>query len=567
MLMNKKIRFFWKKLFLVYMVTFCIAITAIFVVSAYSYAINIIKVSGDYVKNIASAVRDNMDIELNQYSNILHSVSSADIETVINNKYEYGNEKIYAYHLAQQLQNYSDKVRGVTGICFVDNDGMEVGVGVWNEEKIHHIHKEELDTMNNLDGQEVWNYCDGSIVLSKKLYAYSSVMKPIGYIHIMINENRLIDICSHLKKDKDIFLILGMSDNIVLSNEDRLKGGNTKELGVSDNNFAYEGNKYQLYYEKSNNFNLTYCYLMNKTAINNGIYMIILKFLLMALGFSIVLILIVNKIYKHHGKPISEMLRCMEDVRHGNLTSRVEYSGDDEIGLLGEEFNKMIEKLDEQVNHIMQMEIQVKDAQLMAYENQTNPHFLYNTLDLVRMMSINKENDKIENVVVSLSRILRYNLSQETTVALADEVRCAESYFDIWYMRIGDKFEYEFNIDDSLMNCHVVKFILQPLIENAIKHGIEPMERKDGFITVIAQKHDNRIIINVADNGVGITKEKLKEIKENIKNQGCSNNHIGLQNLYKRLILFYGEENVFMDIFSEADQSTQVLIEIPYKEI
>ena len=565
--MNKKIRFFWKKLFLVYMVTFCIAITAIFVVSAYSYAINIIKVSGDYVKNIASAVRDNMDIELNQYSNILHSVSSADIETVINNKYEYGNEKIYAYHLAQQLQNYSDKVRGVTGICFVDNDGMEVGVGVWNEEKIHHIHKEELDTMNNLDGQEVWNYCDRSIVLSKKLYAYSSVMKPIGYIHIMINENRLIDICSHSKKDKDIFLILGMSDNIVLSNEDRLKGGNTKELGVSDNNFAYEGNKYQLYYEKSNNFNLTYCYLMNKTAINNGIYMIILKFLLMALGFSIVLILIVNKIYKHHGKPISEMLRCMEDVRHGNLTSRVEYSGDDEIGLLGEEFNKMIEKLDEQVNHIMQMEIQVKDAQLMAYENQTNPHFLYNTLDLVRMMSINKENDKIENVVVSLSRILRYNLSQETTVALADEVRCAESYFDIWYMRIGDKFEYEFDIDDSLMNCHVVKFILQPLIENAIKHGIEPMERKDGFITVIAQKHDNRIIINVADNGVGITKEKLKEIKENIKNQGCSNNHIGLQNLYKRLILFYGEENVFMDIFSEAGQSTQVLIEIPYKEI
>ena len=565
--MNKKIRFFWKKLFLIYMVTFCIAITAIFVVSAYSYAINIIKVSGDYVKNIASAVRDNMDIELNQYSNILHSVSSADIETVINNKYEYGNEKIYAYHLAQQLQNYSDKVRGVTGICFVDNDGMEVGVGVWNEEKIHHIHKEELDTMNNLDGQEVWNYCDGSIVLSKKLYAYSSVMKPIGYIHIMINENRLIDICSHSKKDKDIFLILGMSDNIVLSNEDRLKGGNTKELGVSDNNFAYEGNKYQLYYEKSNNFNLTYCYLMNKTAINNGIYMIILKFLLMALGFSIVLILIVNKIYKHHGKPISEMLRCMEDVRHGNLTSRVEYSGDDEIGLLGEEFNKMIEKLDEQVNHIMQMEIQVKDAQLMAYENQTNPHFLYNTLDLVRMMSINKENDKIENVVVSLSRILRYNLSQETTVALADEVRCAESYFDIWYMRIGDKFEYEFDIDDSLMNCHVVKFILQPLIENAIKHGIEPMERKDGFITVIAQKHDNRIIINVADNGVGITKEKLKEIKENIKNQGCSNNHIGLQNLYKRLILFYGEENVFMDIFSEAGQSTQVLIEIPYKEI
>ncbi len=564
--MGKKIRFFWKKLFLVYMVTFCIAITAIFVVSAYSYAVNIIRVSGDYVSNIASAVRDNMDIELNQYPNILHSVSSADIETVINNKYEYGNEKIYTYNLAQQLQNYADKVSGINGICFIDNDGMKVGIGAWNEEKIYNIHKEELDTMNKLDGQEVWNYCDGSIVLSKKLYSYSSVMKPIGYIHIIINENRLIDIFSRSKRDKDIFLILGDKDNIVLSSNDSLNGENTKELGISDDSFSYEGNKYQLYYEKSNNFNLTYGYLMNKTAINNGIYMIILEFLLMSLGFSIVLILIVKKIYKHHGKPITQMLECMNDVKNGDLTARVKYTGDDEIGLLSEELNKMIDKIDEQVNSIMQMEIQVKDAQLMAYESQTNPHFLYNTLDLVRMMSINGENDKIENVVVSLSRILRYNLSQEVSVALEEEIKCAENYFDIWHMRMGDKFEYEFDIDDSLVKCRVVKFILQPLIENAIKHGIEPMERRDGFITVIAQKHNNRVIINVTDNGVGIEKERLKEIKDNFEKPNNSDSHIGLRNLYKRLVLFYGDENVFMDIFSEVNKSTQVLIEIPYSE-
>ena len=124
--MNNKIRFFWKKLFLVYMITFCMAIMVIFFVSVYSYAVNIMRVSGDYVSNIATAVRDNIDIELNQYSNILHSVSSADIERVIDNKDKYGNEKIYTYHLAQQLQNYSDRVNGINGVCFIDNDGIEV---------------------------------------------------------------------------------------------------------------------------------------------------------------------------------------------------------------------------------------------------------------------------------------------------------------------------------------------------------------------------------------------------------------------------------------------------------
>ena len=276
--------------------------------------------------------------------------------------------------------------------------------------------------------------------------------------------------------------------------------------------------------------------------------------------------LIVKKIYKHHGKPISEMLNCMNNVKKGDLTVRVKYEDNDEIGLLSKEFNKMIEKVDEQVNCIMQMEIQVKDAQLLAYENQTNPHFLYNTLDLVRMMSINGENDKIENVVINLSKILRYNLSQEVSVTLESEIECAKNYFDIWYVRMENKFEYEFDIDESLLQCRVIKFIIQPLIENAIKHGIEPMERKDGFETVIVQKHFNRVIINVTDNGVGITEDCLMKIKEKFEKPDSSDKHIGLQNLYKRLVLFYGRENIFMDIFSTVNKSTQVLVEIPYRE-
>ena len=205
-------------------------------------------------------------------------------------------------------------------------------------------------------------------------------------------------------------------------------------------------------------------------------------------------------------------------------------------------------------------------TELQLIQAQVNPHFLYNTLDLVRMMSINGENDKIENVVINLSKILRYNLSQEVSVTLESEIECAKNYFDIWYVRMENKFEYEFDIDESLLQCRVIKFIIQPLIENAIKHGIEPMERKDGFVTVIVQKHFNRIIINVTDNGVGITEDCLMKIKEKFEKPDSSDKHIGLQNLYKRLVLFYGRENIFMDIFSTVNKSTQVLVEIPYRE-
>ena len=159
-----------------------------------------------------------------------------------------------------------------------------------------------------------------------------------------------------------------------------------------------------------------------------------------------------------------------------------------------------------------------------------------------------------------------YNLSQEVSVTLESEIECAKNYFDIWYVRMENKFEYEFDIDESLLQCRVIKFIIQPLIENAIKHGIEPMERKDGFVTVIVQKHFNRIIINVTDNGVGITEDCLMKIKEKFEKPDSSDKHIGLQNLYKRLVLFYGRENIFMDIFSTVNKSTQVLVEIPYRE-
>ena len=280
----------------------------------------------------------------------------------------------------------------------------------------------------------------------------------------------------------------------------------------------------------------------------------------MVLIFGIIILVNVKKTYKKQGVPINEITMCMKEASEGNLKSRTTYNKNDEIGYLSVEFNKMMDKLDEQINKIMEMEIQLKKSQLKAYESQINPHFLYNTLDLIRMMSMTEEGDKVEEIIVALASMLRYNLSSETEVRICDEIKSIEDYFKILSMRFGDKFDYNIDVDDRIAKCKILKFIIQPLVENSVRHGIGKTE-KPGLIEVACKLIGNEIAIIVSDNGVGMSEEKIDKIKNSFNLP--AEEHIGINNIYKRLTLFYGEKSI-MEIYSEEDKGTRILLKIPY---
>ena len=256
------------------------------------------------------------------------------------------------------------------------------------------------------------------------------------------------------------------------------------------------------------------------------------------------------------------MVTCMNAAGEGNLKSRTSYDKNDEIGFLSTEFNRMMERLDELVNLNMNMEIQLKKAQIRAYESQINPHFLYNTLDLIRMISVNGESDKLETVIVSISSLLRYNLSTETEVYIEQEIKAIEDYFKILNIRYGDKFDYDIEVDPEVMNCRILKFLIQPLIENSVKHGIE-ISDKQGYIELSCKKVGDEIAIIVRDNGAGMSQEKLNEVVENMKNENASDDHIGIRNIYKRMTLFYQNRGT-IDFYSKENEVTQVLLKIPF---
>lgn len=561
----KKIYSYWLKMFYVYTMYFIAAVAVIFAVCTYSYRQYTIDVALEYSENLLKTGEVNFDADLKQYASLLHNIGAYGIKEVVDRKSEYNSEGLYEYNMSQALQAYANRIKGISGVVFFDNDMQPVSIGSRDPDKFYDWQKKYCNLLEQYNGTEIWR-CDGqSLVLCKKLYIYEEKLVPIGYIYIIINPDEVIKSCTELKKTDDEFIVLNDVNEIILGSDKSMIGKKQEEIiNNKKNKYRYNNISYYIFCTESRSCNLRYGYMMNINSINKSENMVILRFFAMVLIFGVLILLMVRKIYRRQGEPINEITRCMHEASGGNLKSRTTYNKNDEIGYLSVEFNKMMDKLDEHVNQIMEMEIQLKKAQLKAYESQINPHFLYNTLDLIRMMSMTEDSDKIEEIIVSLADMLRYNLSPETKVRICDEIKSIEDYFKILSMRFGDKFDYNIDVDEQVRNCRILKFIIQPLVENSVKHGTGKMN-KPQFIEVACKLVGSDIAIIVSDNGVGMSQQQIEEIKKSFEDNSDSEKHIGIKNIYKRLRLFYGEKSI-IEIYSTEGKNTKVLLKIPYTE-
>ena len=221
----------------------------------------------------------------------------------------------------------------------------------------------------------------------------------------------------------------------------------------------------------------------------------------------------------------------------------------------------MMERLDELVNLNMNMEIQLKKAQIRAYESQINPHFLFNTLYMIQMMNVIGEKENITTITNRLGKLLRFNLDNRNEVKLSEEIENVKNYLEIMELRFKGRFNYKIMIPPELMECYTVKFMLQPLIENSVSHGF--VHKKDMCeIVIMGQQIGDDNAIVVKDNGQGITPEHLSELKKMLNSENNEASGIGIKNVHDRIQLLYGE--VYgVDIFSDYAKNTNVLIHIP----
>lgn len=286
-----------------------------------------------------------------------------------------------------------------------------------------------------------------------------------------------------------------------------------------------------------------------------------LAYLLTALFLIIISGIIAIILSSEITKPLKELANSMKAVQEGHFEhAEIEILDRNEIGMLSNSFNIMTRKIKELMEEIVREQKEKRKSELKALQSQINPHFLYNTLDSIIWMSESGKNQEVVLMTSSLAKLFRQSISNEDEiVSIYSEAGYTKSYLTIQKMRYKDKLEFEIDIADDILEESIVKLVLQPLVENAIYHGIKYKEGK-GLVRITGSREEDDIIIRIEDNGKGMDEETLKNIfqkKENSKSSG-----VGINNVNNRLKLYYGS-NYGLRYTSQIDEGTIVEVRIP----
>lgn len=265
-------------------------------------------------------------------------------------------------------------------------------------------------------------------------------------------------------------------------------------------------------------------------------------------------------------RPIRELSEVTDQVAKGNLSVRSKVQSGNEVSVLGESMNTMIDKINELLNQVTTEQTLLRKAEFELLQAQINPHFLYNTLDAIVWLAESGEHKKVVEMVGSLSEFFRSSLNKgKDIVTIREELQHVRSYLQIQQVRYQDIMRYKINIPKELNQYKIPKITVQPLVENALYHGIKN-KRGIGEIEVRGWREENYFIICVEDDGIGIDEKRLAQIQEEIKNGVRTGDGIyGLYNVNERIRLNFGEE-YGITIESVYGEKTVVRIKLPCME-
>jgi len=288
--------------------------------------------------------------------------------------------------------------------------------------------------------------------------------------------------------------------------------------------------------------------------------------------FGIILMLLLYWIYTRTiSRPIREMQKMMGEIEQGNLEYRVNTKRNDEIGIIMRGLNKMTENLQSYIQRVYISDIRQKEAEMDVLKTQIRPHYLYNTLDVIRMSAIIHDDKDTAEMLHGLSHQFHYLLgSGKAKVQLRDELTNIRNYFEIIRVRYKNRISLEIDVPSELQNIYMPKVILQPIVENAVKYGLEP-KKGGGFLEISAKKTGPDLEITVMDNGVGMTRERLSEVRELLEADWDSekdektDGSVGLRNVNNRIRLACGiQYGITVD--SQLGMGTIVKCILPVEE-
>ena len=535
---------------------------------------------------------ERVDLTMDIYSNLVYQIYVDDkiienVNTLLNGN---GEGREVAFHaIYNRLQQAEKSVRGIRSISVICANGQSVTYDAGTGSSIENLWDDYGDLREIAPYRDVQGMpgmlvtpttrhkgYDGDAFyfhISKCMYDYNNLDRgTIATIVMSVDESVLRDICAvaiaedeaeyniNFITDTNGFVIsypnsfyTGISMNPKLTVQEfvqvtgLLKGQNTAV------NKYVNGHRGWVYY---NVYNKDY---MMRDIRNNQIMFILIS--LAAILFSSVLI---SYIVRRIGSSVALIIDGIDQVKEGNLNVSVALDSKDELGQIASNFNDMTGKVRNLIAEVSEAKDKQRDAEIRALEAQINPHFLYNTLDSINWMAIEKEEYGISRMLRNLGVILRYSVNRSNQMVSVTEVAdWLEKYISLQQMRFNQSFRFELNVAEAAGSVRIYKLLLQPFVENAVIHGFKGME-KGGVLRVDIFLSDTgeRLNIIIEDNGKGMPREMAESFnvrEQAVRDEGGS---IGLHNAFARMDMYYGREAVW-NVNSIEGMGTVITLTLP----
>jgi two-component system sensor histidine kinase YesM len=457
----------------------------------------------------------------------------------------------YSYNFAGEFENYSNIMNSKEGEAIRESRG---------ELLLISTRKEFVDKY----------FATDTAVFSavRKIYDYKTGQE-LGYLFLNIHETTLREIIEDVEIgttgvvqlfDNDGFYISSANPNVIGTRIDSEILGRIDNMG-SEGFFIIENDL--IAFQKSDVTRWGVITRIPVKEVAGELNMLqTTNFMIGILGLLVVMITSFI-LSKELTKPLHILVKSMEKVRNGDLSSRVHVKSNDEIGNLSKVYNHMTEELQTLIRKNYEEQLSKKEAQLQAIQAQINPHFMYNTLDTIYWMLVLEGQDKTSELVISLSDIMRYSISDKdgSTVTLNKELQILNKYRIIQSARFENKLTWSILVPDELRSLYVPKMMIQPIIENSILHGMDNMKPLL-TITVEAFIEDETLVIRVTDDGKGMSEEQVRTVLTDNISKDQKHTGFGLPGVNRRVKIRFGEE-YGLRISSKLGAGTQVQMRLP----
>lgn len=364
----------------------------------------------------------------------------------------------------------------------------------------------------------------------EKRFLLDDFNKPVGEIHFLYNNSQIKE--KMKKREENIGVLVEKDGSIFLESQSH------KENITFDNS-----DKEQIVSGGTAGFHII-CAVQKKEVTNLSVS---LRTLMCSLGIGFV---IIGEFFVHlYTKRLSKRLSCiihgMEEIKKGNLDVRIPIKKQqDELDVIGVNLNDMCQELKAYIDKSYLAELGQRKAEMQAMQNQINPHFLYNTLEAIRMKAMINQDKEVGKMLYGLAIIFRSQIKENPIIPIAKELYLCKQYLELYKFRHPNRFSFDVICPDEFMEYSVLKFSIQPIIENYFVHGIRATDRDNYiFIQVKEEKENsNHILIEVVDNGKGMSEEQLERKNQELNVREQNQEYIGLSNIQMRLKIEFGEE-------------------------